>query len=165
MKRFTILFSVLLVLGFAGVMLYVKLSPDFVPPAEIPVAQGEDPDAPVWDMSLEEVLQELQDQGLIDVGQAVPLSTADLCSDAYGVNGAEFYWWDLDNLDPDSKEYQAYQSLKEEGIIDLFGSGAIIAPISNGPFALLTTRYEGDADALSQAFMQCGQTGETEASQ
>ena len=129
------------------------------------MAQGEDPDAPIWGMSLEDVLAQLQDQGLIDVGQAVPLSTADLCSQACSINGAEFYWWDLDTLDPDSKEYKAYQSLKEEGIIDLFGTGAIIAPISNGPFALLLSRYGGDADALSEAFLQCGQTTETEASQ
>lgn len=165
MKRFTILFSILLVLGFTGVMLYVQLSPEFVPPVELSVAQGEDPDAPIWGMSLEDVLAQLQDQGLIDAGQAVSLGSEDLCSQACSINGAEFYWWDLDSLSQDSKEYQAYKSLKEEGIIDLFGTGTIIAPLSNGPFALLTTRYEGDADALSEAFLQCGQTAETEASQ
>ena len=31
MKRFTILFSVLLVLGFGGVLAYVAASPEFVP--------------------------------------------------------------------------------------------------------------------------------------
>ena len=33
MKRFTILFSTLLILGFAGVMVYVGMLPEFVPPA------------------------------------------------------------------------------------------------------------------------------------
>ena len=47
MKRFTILFSVLLVLGFGGVLAYVAASPEFVPPAAL-IGEGEDPDAPIW---------------------------------------------------------------------------------------------------------------------
>ena len=65
MKRFTILFSVLLVLGFGGVLAYVAASPEFVPPAAL-IGEGEDPDAPIWDMTMDEVLAELAAQGLID---------------------------------------------------------------------------------------------------
>ena len=45
MKRFTILFSILLALGFAGVLAYVASSPEFVPPTAL-IGEGEDPDAP-----------------------------------------------------------------------------------------------------------------------
>ena len=62
----------------------------------------------------------------------------------------------------DSAEYAAYESLKTEGSIDLFNSGSLISPASNGPFALLTTGYTGDVDALTDAFMAFGQ-GETKA--
>ena len=61
-------------------------------------------------------------------------------------------------LDKDSAEYAAYESLKTEGSIDLFNSGSLISPASNGPFALLTTGYTGDVDALTDAFMAFGQS-------
>jgi len=50
MKRFTIIFSILLALGFAGVLAYVAASPEFVPPAAL-VGEGEDPDAPIFDVA------------------------------------------------------------------------------------------------------------------
>ena len=34
--------------------------------------------------------------------------------------------------------------------------GSLISPASNGPFALLTTGYTGDVDALTDAFMAFG---------
>ena len=47
MKRFTVIFSILLVLCFGGTLAYVAATPDFVPPsAAVPAAQAEDPDAP-----------------------------------------------------------------------------------------------------------------------
>lgn len=157
MKRFTVIFSILLVLSFAGVLAYVSLSPEFEPPGAV-IGEGEDPEAPVWKMTMEEALNELEGQGLIDRSNTVLLGASGLCSAAFKINGAEFYWWDLETLDTDSQEYAAYKQLKEEGIIDLYGMGAIIAPLSNGPFALLLTTYEGDADALEKAFRTLGQT-------
>ncbi len=156
MKYFTIIFSALLVLGFAGVLAYVGMSPEFEPPTAL-VGEGEDPDAPIWGMTLEEVLTELEKQGLIDQSTAKPLATSGLCSKAQKINGAEFYWWDVEALEKDSQEDIAYKSLKKEGIIDLWGSGHIMSPIHNGPFALLLTTYEGDSDALEKAFRALGQ--------
>lgn len=156
MKRFTIIFSVLLVLSFAGALAYVGLSPEFEPPGVL-MGEGEDPDAPIWNMTLEEVLAELEGQGLIDRSTTQQLATVDLCSASYKVSGAEFCWWDLENLDENGKEYAAYKQLKEEGIIDLYGMGIIISPIHNGPFSVLLTTYEGDANALEQAFRAIGQ--------
>ena len=54
MKRFTVIFSILLVLCFGGTLAYVAATPDFVPPAAaVPAGQNEDPDAPVWDETKE----------------------------------------------------------------------------------------------------------------
>lgn len=160
MKYFTIIFSALLVLGFGGMLAYVGISPEFQPPDE--QVQEEDPNAPIWGMTLEEVLDELEKQGLIDQSATTPLTTSGLCSGAKMVNGAEFYWWNVEALEEDSPEETAYKSLKEEGFIDLFGSGSIMSPIHNGPFALLSTRYEGDEEVLKQAFRALGQSAPQE---
>lgn len=157
MKRFTILFSVLLVLGFGGVLAYVAASPEFVPPAAL-IGEGEDPDAPIWDMTMDEVLAELAAQGLIDdPASAISLASGGLCTDARKVSGAEFYWWDLENLEEGSQEETAYKSLKSDGVIDLYGSGHILSYVHNGPFALWLDLYEGDPGALEQAFKNVGQ--------
>ena len=157
MKRFTVLFSILLVLGFAGVLVYVGTSPEFVPPDAF-AAGGEDPDAPIWDMTMDEVLAEIAAQGLVDdPSAAISLASDGVCTDARKISGAEFYWWDLETLDPDSDEFAAYKSLKEEGVIDIYNSGSIISPVHNGPFSVLLTWYEGDSGALEQAFRAVGQ--------
>ena len=157
MKRFTILFSTLLILGFAGVMVYVGMLPEFVPPAGL-AGEGEDPDAPIWDMTMDEVLSEIAAQGLIDdPSTAISLSTDGLCTDARQISGAEFYWWDLDDLKEGSLEETSYKSLKAEGIINLYGNGHIISYVHNGPFALWMDLYEGNAKALEEAFRAVGQ--------
>lgn len=156
MKRFTILFSVLLMFGFGGALVWVGASREFVPPVTL-AAQGEDPDAPIWGMTMDQILSELEAQGLIDVSTSQLLANVGLCSEAYIVSGAEFYWWDLENLAQDSEEFAAYKSLKEEGYIDLYGMGIIINPVSNGPFAVLLTGYEGDVKTLEEAFRSLGQ--------
>lgn len=158
MKRFTIIFSILLVLGFAGTLVYVGMSEDFINPAEA-AQMGADMDSPIWTMTMEDVLSELEGQGLIDRSTAQLLASGGLCSDAQKVSGAEFYWWDLENLDESSQEYAAYKQLQEEGFIDLYGSGYIMNPVPNGPFAVLLSFYEGDVDALDKAFRALGQSG------
>ncbi len=157
MKRFTILFSTLLILGFAGVMVYVGMLPEFVPPAGL-AGEGEAPDAPIWDMTMDEVLAEIAAQGLVDdPSAAISLASDGVCTDARKISGAEFYWWDLDNLQEGSQEETAYKSLKAEGFINLYGNGHIVSPVPNGPFALLLDFYEGDSGALEQAFRAVGQ--------
>ena len=157
MKRFTIIFSILLALGFGTVLAYVAASPEFVPPSQL-IGEGEDPDAPIWDTTMDEVLAEIAARGLIDdPSAAISLASDGLCNDARKISGAEFYWWDLDNLKEDSQEETAYKSLKAEGFINLYGNGHIVSPVPNGPFALLLDFYEGDAKALEQAFRAVGQ--------
>ena len=156
MKRFTVIFSILLVLCFGGALAYVAASPEFVPPAAVPLGEGEDPDAPVWDMTMDDLLAYLEEQGYISGDQTL-LAEGGLCSCAVSVSGVEFYWWDLDKLDKDSAEYQAFESLKSQGFIDMYNMGNIISPVSNGPFAMLTSQYPGDVDALTEAFLAFGQ--------
>ena len=140
------------------VLAYVAASPEFVPPSQL-IGEGEDPDAPIWDMTMDEVLAEIAAQGLIaDPSTALTLATDGLCTDARQVSGAEFYWWDLDNLKEGSMEETSYKSLKAEGIINLYGNGHIISYVHNGPFALWMDLYEGDAKALEQAFRAVGQS-------
>ena len=156
MKRFTILFSILLALGFAGVLAYVASSPEFVPPTAL-IGEGEDADAPIWNMTIGELIAEIAAQGLIDdPSTAISMSSDGLCTEARQVSGAEFYWWDLDNLKEGSMEESSYKSLKAEGFIDFYGAGSIMNPVPNGPFALLLDFYEGDSKALEQAFRAVG---------
>ena len=66
MKRFTVIFSILLVLCFGGTLAYVAATPDFVPPAAaVPAGQNEDPDAPVWNETMDDLLACLEEKGLI----------------------------------------------------------------------------------------------------
>ena len=66
MKRFTVIFSILLVLCFGGTLAYVAATPDFVPPAAaVPAGQNEDPNAPVWDETMDNLLACLEEKGLI----------------------------------------------------------------------------------------------------
>ena len=153
MKRFTILFSTLLILGFAGVLVYVGMLPEFVPPAGL-AGEGEDPDAPIWDMTMDELLAELEGQGLIETANLITLAADGISTVAVKVtNGAEIFWWDLENLKEDSMEYEAYKQMKEEGVIDFYGAGRTIMPFTaNGPFGLMTADCESDAGALEKGF-------------
>ena len=45
MKRFTIIFSILLALGFGAVLAYVAASPEFVPPSQL-IGEGGTPTPP-----------------------------------------------------------------------------------------------------------------------
>ena len=66
MKRFTVIFSILLVLCFGGTLAYVAATPDFVPPAAaVPAGQNEDPNAPVWNETMDSLLAYLEQKGLI----------------------------------------------------------------------------------------------------
>ena len=147
MKKFTIVSSLLFVLLFCGMVGYVASSEDFTPPKEKEeeaAVPEEDREAPVWNKTVDELVSFLERKGLIHADSKVTLSAEGLCTLALKYDGAEIYWWDLENLDPESGEYQAYESLRTKGEIDLYGAGTIIMPKKNGPFALLLTYYEGD---------------------
>ena len=160
MKKFTIVSSLLFVLLFCGMVGYVASSEDFTPPKEeeeAVVPEEEDREAPVWNTTVDELVSFLEEKGLIHADSKVTLSAEGLCTLALKYDGAEIYWWDLENLAPESDEYQAYESLRTKGEIDLYGSGMIIMPKKNGSYALLLTYYEGDVQALEKAFGEFGQ--------
>lgn len=158
MKNFTIVSSLIFVLLFCGMVGYVALSEDFVlPEKEEKTVVEENMDAPVWNKTMDELVAYLEKEGLISTDNRVTLSAEGLCSLALKYNGAEIYWWDLEKMDPKSDEYKAYDSLRTKGEIDLFGSGMIIMPKKNGPFALLSTYYEGDPEILEKVFEEFGQ--------
>ena len=158
MKNFTIVSSLIFVLLFCGMVGYVALSEDFVlPEKEEKTVVEENMDAPVWNKTMDEVVAYLEKEVLISTDDRVTLYAEGLCSLALKYNGAEIYWWDLEKIDPKSDEYKAYDSLRTKGEIDLYGSGMIIMPKKNGPFALLSTYYEGDPEILEKAFEEFGQ--------
>lgn len=158
MKNFTIVSSLIFVLLFCGMVGYVALSEDFVlPEKEEKTVVEENMDAPVWNKTMDEVVAYLEKEGLISTDDRVTLYAEGFCSLALKYNGAEIYWWDLEKIDPKSDEYKAYDSLRTKGEIDLYGSGMIIMPKKNGPFALLSTYYEGDPEILEKAFEEFGQ--------
>ena len=158
MKNFTIVSSLIFVLLFCGMVGYVALSEDFVlPEKEEKTVVEENMDAPVWNKTMDEVVAYLEKEGLISTDDRVTLYAEGLCSLALKYNGAEIYWWDLEKIDPKSDEYKAYDSLRTKGEIDLYGSGMIIMPKKNGPFALLSTYYEGDPEILEKVFEEFGQ--------
>ena len=155
MKKFTIIFSILLVLAFAGAMIWVASAPDFTEPASM-AGEGEDPDAPVWSKTIEDLLAYLDEKGLVDQNDTGLLSDG-IATRAIRCSGAEFYWWDLENLDRDSPEFTAYQEMMNDGMIDLWGAGQYYMSVTkNGPFGLSASGYEGDVKALLAAYAEFG---------
>lgn len=160
MKKFTIVCSALFVVLFAGMVCFVAFSEDFTMQKTV-TAEGEDPDSPIWDMSMEEVIEILSGQGFLDVSAQELLGINGLASEGFLYDGLELYWWDLENLDEDSEEYQAYMTLAKEGYIDIYNSGNIMNPKKNGPFALnILPDFMGDADAAEKAFLNIGKSEE-----
>jgi len=160
MKRFTIIFSVLLVLGFAGTLVYVGMSPDFEEPAAL-AAAGEDPDAPVWGMGMDDMVGYLEEKGLWDSSAMLPISPG-VATEAYNFDGAELYWWDVENLTEGSDEEAAYQDIVAGEPINLYQKGqSYMSVTKNGPFALTVAYYSGDGDPneLMDAFQAFGQNG------
>ena len=155
MKRFTIVFAVLLVLVFAGTVGWLIWGPDFTEPAKM-AAEGEDPDAPVWDLTMDDLLDYLERKGMWNRSEMLPISEG-VANEAFWWEGAEIYWWDLENISETSDEYLAYKGMMEEGQIDLYGKGLWFMPITkNGPFGLFSPNYTGDITALEEAFAAFG---------
>ena len=101
MKKFTIVSSLLFVLLFCGMVGYVASSEDFTPPKEeeeAVVPEEEDREAPVWNTTVDELVSFLEEKGLIHADSKVTLSAEGLCTLALKYDGAEIYWWDLENL-------------------------------------------------------------------
>ena len=155
MKKFTIIFSILLVLAFVGTMIFVAVGPDFEEPAAL-AGEGEDPNAPVWEMTMDDLITYLAEKGLVDPADKGML-TSGIATEAYIMNGLELYWWDLENISRDSDEFKAYEGMREQGIIDLWGQGMYFMSVTkNGPFGINASNYEGDIKALMAAYEAFG---------
>ncbi len=149
MKKFTII-GILLIIGiFAGLIGYVSVAEDFEPPLS---AVWDASDTESWDKTVDDLFAYLEEKGLIDLSTKNLVSEG-VASEAFNVNGAEFYWWDLENLEKESQEYISYTEMQNDGIIDVWGMGSIYMPVvQNGPFGLNISGYTGDSDALLEAF-------------
>ena len=156
MKRFTIVGSILTVLLMIRTLVYVGMSPDFVAPGEGGPG-GEDTDSLVWGMSIEDLVDYLEAKGLWSREDMLPIA-AGVATEAYVCNGAEIYWWDVDNLEEGSNEAAAYQDIVNGDPINLYQQGQSYMPVTrNGPFAIFTGAYNGDVDVILDAFTSFGQ--------
>lgn len=164
MKKITITFILLLALATAGALVFVGLSPDFVEPVKLNDQAGLAPDNPVWDQSLDDLAAWLVEQGVLKSDDYAPLSEG-IATAARSYSGLELYWWDLESLQEGSNEYNAYLGARDDGAIDLWGSGAMM-PVTTvrGPFALnITSAYTGDAAKAEEAFHSfCAEDSPTE---
>ena len=158
MKKFTVISMVFIVAVFAGLLGYVAMSEDFVGPKAL-AAEGEDPNAPVWGLTMDDMMDYLEEKGFWDRSSMNPLSDG-VGTEAYTCNGAELYWWDVENLVEGSNEAAAYQNALDGDPIDLWQQGTMYMPVTkNGPFAISVSYYTGDPDALLAVFKAFGQNG------
>lgn len=98
----------------------------------------------------------LKEEGFIASEEDLQTMASGIGTDGRGFDGAEIYWWDVENLEEGSDEAAAFASMNAEGIIDVYGSGSIMPITPNGPFGLAVSYYEGDPKALEQAFKVFG---------
>ena len=128
MKKLTVGFLIFLVLALAGTVTYLLVGPDFTAPAAI-VTPDEDPDAPVWDLTIEDLMAYLEEKGFWDPEDALPISEG-VADKAFVSQHVEIYWWNLKDPNEDSPEYRAYMDMLETGQIDLYGKGLWFIPIT-----------------------------------
>ncbi len=158
MKKFTVISMALIIAIFAGLLGYTAMSEDFVGPQSL-AAEGEDPNAPVWGMGMDDLLDYMEEKGLWNRADMLPLADG-VATEAYTCNNIELYWWDVENLTEASNEYAAYQDILAGEPINLYQQGQYYMPVTkNGPFAVFCSYYTGDVDALLDTFKAFGQTG------
>ena len=154
----------LLVLATAGALVWVGLSPDFVEPVQQTSQADLAADNPIWSESMDDLAAWLADQGVIASTEYHPLSEG-IASEARSYSGLELYWWDLDTLAEDSDEYKSYLGARDDGAIDLWGSGIMMTVTAvRGPFALnISADYAGDAAKAEEVFRSfCADASQTE---
>lgn len=150
MKKFTIIFSVCLVLGLTLMLGVVMAVPDFVPPDDKERDQLQ-PENPIWDKTLDDLIEYLDGEGVFGSDECYLLIEG-IASDARIYDDVELYWWDLDHLTEDDVEWANYRSAVENGYADIKGIGELQLDV-HGPFAIgYHAYYTGDPDALMDAF-------------
>lgn len=156
MKRFTIIFSILLVIGFTGTMVGIGMSPDFSMPTEpTQAADPGDERPPVWDKNMDDLLAYLEEKGILTMDSVEDIGD-DVATEARAFNYAGIFWWDVENLEEGSVQAIAYQEMCEDGAINR-GNGVYLILTRNGPFGLNPKYYKGDVAALVDAFLAFGQ--------
>lgn len=153
MRKITITFMLLLILATVGALVFVGLSPDFVEPIKRNDQTELTVDNPVWGKSIDELAEYLVAQGVLPSAEYAPLSGG-IATVARSYSGLEVYWWDLETMKEGSDEYNAYIGARDNGAIDLWGSGSLMTITAlRGPFALnITTAYTGDPVKAEAAF-------------
>lgn len=143
-----IILVAVLVISMTGILAYLFVAPDFVPPSEL--SSENNRNSPVWNVSFDDFIVYLQEKGLI--GEKYDLISEGIATEARLYNNIEIYWWDVDSLIEGSDEYKTWNSMQEEGYILLYGQ-YVFVPEMNGPFGIyIQDTYTGDSDALRAAF-------------
>lgn len=146
--RIVVILAAVLIIAIAGLLTATALMPEFIPPEAD--SNLVDRSAPVWNASYDDLIAYLQEKGFI--GTKSDLLTEGIATEARLYDNVEIYWWDLENLQEDSPEYEAWQSMQNDGYILLFGQYTFV-PIMNGPFGIyIQDIYKGDSKALRAAF-------------
>lgn len=111
--------------------------------------------SPVWSKSYEDLIAYLVDLGLLEDAKRFPWPEG-AATIAYTIEGVNFYWWDVENLEEGTNEYRVYHELTETGQCDMWNNGLVDSMDLNGPFGMSIGGYTGDTAALIEAFYNFG---------
>lgn len=151
MKKFTVIFTLLVLAIFGGLVTHVSTTEDFVKPTEPTVA----PEAPVWSKSIDELVDYLYDKGLLKNKDRFPW-TEGYATESFMIAGVHLSWWDVENLEESTNEYRVWHEYQETGYCDVYENGLVSTAQLNGPFGIDIGYYEGDEEALYEAFYAFG---------
>lgn len=150
MGAFTAVFCVILAGLMVASCVYLITGPDFVPPEEVS-SGGTNADSPIWDCTMEDLVDYLDEKGFVDKDDYFLMSEIGTENRIY--NGIDIIWWDVDNLVEGTYPYDTWQEINENGYI-LF-AGTVYCPIINGPFGISANiDFPGDVNELQKAFQE-----------
>lgn len=153
-------FAIHVLAGFAGDV--NQLMEDFANFAQNYLARGLE--APVdltaeyekalWNGTLEDIFEYLEEKGYIEPDTKQLLTT--IGTENWLINGLEITWWDVDNLVEGTEPYDYWNEFEENGFI-IFG-GSVYAPTRYGPYAIwVGSKFEGDSNQLTADMQALGQ--------
>lgn len=153
-------FAIHVLAGFAGDV--NQLMEDFANFAQNYLARGLE--APVdltaeyekalWNGTLEDIFEYLEEKGYIEPDTKQLLTT--IGTENWLINGLEIMWWDVDNLVEGTEPYDYWNEFEENGFI-IFG-GSVYAPTRYGPYAIwVGSKFEGDSNQLTADMQALGQ--------
>ena len=127
--------------------------------AEIPDSPGEDAADPdeggalsVWDCTLDDLGNYLAQCG--DIRNDDYVRIGGISSEARNFWGIEIYWWDVENLDENSAEYETWAEYEANEFYYVMYGTMVLALTNNGPFGMnILDSYTGDRDVLKEDFL------------